>query len=99
MKKLKASELIVGKLYWVIPNSRSILRLRSIGKYILSFSHHSGDDVYSRGTDGVILFGHDHYFCEVIEPMGKSEIIALIDITIDKAKQTIIDLQEIKKHI
>jgi len=103
MKKLKASELIVGKLYWVIPNSRSIIRLRSIGKDTLYFSHHSGDDVYCRSTDDVIPFGHDNYFYEVEESLIQTmqsdinSFFAIIDITVAKLKATASEIEKLKQ--
>ena len=103
MKKVKTKDLEIGKLYWVNNNSRSIIRLRSIGKDTLYFSHHSGDDIYCRSTDGVILFGHDNYFYEAEESLiqtMQSEInsfFAIIDITVAKLKATASEIENLKQ--
>ena len=103
MKKVKTKDLEIGKLYWVNNNSRSIIRLRSIGEYILSFSHHSGDDIYCHGTDDAILFGHDNHFYEVEESLIQTmhsdinSFFAIIDITVAKLKATASEIEKLKQ--
>ena len=106
MKKLKASELIVGKLYSDIPTTddgHTVMKFLERKEDTLYFQYVSGRESYGGNPQFDYSEGPGNYFYEVEESLIQTmqsdinSFFAIIDITVAKLKATASEIEKLKQ--